>query len=67
MMEGSDAGLTIEVPKEQSWFIVQPPQQPFWYMNPALLQPKPIELEAGASFTHAYQITPHDGSYVPGK
>ncbi|HEX5789948.1 MAG TPA: DUF6807 family protein [Luteolibacter sp.] len=68
-MQGKAAGVAIiaQSPSPVSWFIVQTPQQPFWYMNPALLQPKPIELEAGASLTHKYRIVTHDGSYAPEK
>jgi len=45
-----------------SWFVVATEKQPFWYLNPALLQPKPIRLKKGESFTHHYRVLVHDGS-----
>jgi Methane oxygenase PmoA len=68
-LEGKAAGVALiaRSPSPVSWYIVQTPQQPFWYMNPALLQPKPIGLEAGATLKHSYRIITHDGSYVPQK
>jgi hypothetical protein len=45
-----------------SWFLVATEEQPFWYLNPALLQPKPLRLKKGESFTHRYRVLVHDGS-----
>ncbi len=48
-----------------SWFIVAEPPIPFWYLNPALVQPKPVELAKGNSFTHRYRVLIHDGTWTP--
>ncbi len=48
-----------------SWFIVARPDLPFWYLNPAIVQPKPIDLKKGESLTHRYRILVHDGSLDP--
>jgi len=38
-----------------------PTHDPFCFVNPALLQPKPRVLKPGASFVHRYQATVHAG------
>ena len=48
-----------------SWYLVQTPKQPFWYLNPAIVQPKPIRLKKGESITHRYRVLPHDGTIAP--
>lgn len=50
-----------------SWYVAadNTPHGPFWFVNPALLQPKPRILKAGTSFTHRYQATVHDGGWQP--
>ena len=66
---GKPAGLTvISHPRNPgapvSWFLVATPnaQGPFWFVNPTLVQPKPIRLKKGESFTHSYQVTVHAGN-----
>jgi hypothetical protein len=63
-MAGKPAGLVIiDHPSNPghptSWFIVATPKQPFWYLNPALLQPKPLRLAKGKSFIHRYRVLVH--------
>lgn len=48
-----------------SWYLVQTPELPFWYLNPALVQPKPVKLAKGDSITCRYRVLPHDGTLVP--
>jgi hypothetical protein len=48
-----------------SWFIVATPKQPFWHLNPALLQPKPLRLAKGKSFTHRYRVLVHGTALEP--
>ena len=51
-----------------SWFLVknQLKHGPFWYVNPALVQPKPIDLKKGESLTYRYRVLVHDGSLDAG-
>lgn len=63
---GQAAGITvIDHPRNpghpSSWYIFANPKEPFWYVNPALVQSKPIQLKQGESFTHLYLATIHDG------
>ena len=51
-LAGKPAGIAIlDHPDNpghpMSWFIVAQPDLPFWYINPAIVQPKPIELKNG--------------------
>lgn len=68
LLNGKPAGLTvIDHPSNPghpaSWYVVPGPLEPFWYVSPALVQPKPITLQKGDSFTHTYQVTVHDGGW----
>lgn len=73
-LAGKPAGITLidhplnpEYPS--SWYTAASPLGPgrgtFWYLSPALLQPKPLVLKKGESFTHIYQATVHDGHRKP--
>lgn len=67
---GKPAGIAIlDHPQNpghpSSWFIVSDPKLPFWYLNPALVQPKPITMKKGESATYRYRILVHDGSLKP--
>ncbi len=50
-----------------SWYLFADGREgnpnPFWYMNPALLQPKPIALKKGQSFIHRYRLVVHSGTW----
>jgi hypothetical protein len=64
------AGLTVinhpgNPGHPSSWYLWATPKEPFWYINPALVQPKPIQLKQGESFTHVYLATIHDGKRTP--
>jgi hypothetical protein len=66
---GKPAGLTVlshplNPGHPASWYLVATPnpQGPFWFVNPTLVQPKPIHLKKGESFTHSYQISVNDGN-----
>jgi len=70
-LAGTTAGLAIfDHPQNPghptSWYLFaigRPQDHPFWYMNPALLQPKPINLKKGQSFLHRYRLVIHNGSW----
>jgi len=69
-LAGKPAGIAVlDHPKNpghpMSWYIVATPKLPFWYINPAIVQPKPIDLKKGASLSHRYRILIHDGSLKP--
>lgn len=69
-LDGKPAGIAIMALKTpfgalSSWFLVANPKIPFWYLNPAILQPKPIKLKADTSFTHRYRVIPDDGTWSP--
>ncbi|MGB0743748.1 MAG: DUF6807 family protein [Opitutales bacterium] len=64
------AGLAIIAPADKSgvkpsWYIFAKEDLPFWFINPAILQPGPITLEEGSSFIHEYRVVVHDGSWSP--
>mgnify|MGYP002622011445 CR=1 FL=1 len=46
-----------------SWYVTMIPRQPFWYANPAVLQPAPLKLAKGESIDHRYLVIPHDGGW----
>jgi hypothetical protein len=67
-LTGKPAGLTLcdhpgNPGHPTSWYLAadMTAHGPFWFVNPALLQPKPLVLKPGASFVHRYQATVHDG------
>ena len=69
-LAGKPAGIAILDHPENpghpmSWYIVANPKLPFWYINPAIVQPKPIELPKGKSLTHRYRLLIHDGALKP--
>lgn len=69
-IEGKPAGIAILAPtpdseQDRSWYIYAEKKHPFWYINPAIVQPKPISLEKGASLIHEYCVIAHDGSWSP--
>jgi hypothetical protein len=70
-LAGKPAGITVcnhpsNPGHPSSWFLATDttPQGPFWFVNPALLQPKPIKMKQGESFLHRYQATVHGGRAV---
>jgi len=72
-LEEREAGLLFvnhpENPRHPtSWYVFhQGKKHTFWYVNPALLQDKPMELAKGESFTHRYRVQLHDGSWTTEK
>jgi len=67
-LHGKPAGLVIldhpANPRHPaSWYITNNSKLPFWFANPALLQPKAKSLKKGESFQHAYRLILHDGSW----
>jgi len=67
-LHGKPAGLVIinhpgNPRHPTSWYLSNNPKHPFWFANPALLQPKAISLKKGESFQHAYRIILHDGAW----
>ena len=50
-----------------SWYVLnrELAHGPFTYLNPALLQPKPITLKKGDTLTQRHRIVVHDGSLKP--
>ncbi len=71
-LDGKPAGIALfDHPDNPghptSWYLVHRTLKhgPFWYMNPALLQPKPLRLKKGGSFTHRYRALVHDGALDP--
>lgn len=66
-LHGKPAGiLTLDHPQNPghpaNWYLVNTADLPFWFANPALIQPKPITLTIGESFRHAYRLILHDGN-----
>lgn len=64
------AGLAIIAPADKpdsdfSWYLFAKEDLPFWYINPAIVQPGPIALEQGSSIIHEYRVVVHDGSWSP--
>lgn len=45
-----------------SWYLFCDPKLPFWFVNPARVQPKPIGLNQGETIHHAYRVVVHDGN-----
>jgi hypothetical protein len=45
-----------------SWYLFCDPKLPFWFANPARVQPKPISLNQGEKMKHSYRLILHDGS-----
>ncbi|HSP43752.1 MAG TPA: DUF6807 family protein [Luteolibacter sp.] len=67
-LQGKPAGLTIldhpANPRHPtSWYLFHNSKLPFWFANPALLQPKALPMKQGESFRHAYRIILHDGTW----
>lgn len=67
---GKSAGVAMTAPtldseEDCSWYIFARVDLPFWYINPAIVQPGPIRLKQGESFTHDYDLIVHDGSWSP--
>ena len=67
-LQGKPAGLLIidhpANPRHPaSWYLFQNPKLPFWFANPALLQPKALSMKQGESFRHSYRIVLHDGTW----
>lgn len=60
-LDGKPAGLAvIDHPQNPghpaSWFLANTPEQPFWFLNSAIVQPKPVTLQKGQTLTHAYRV-----------
>jgi hypothetical protein len=67
-LEGEPAGLLVldhpDNPRHpQSWYVTAQPELPFWYANPALLQPAPLKLAQGEAFEHRYRVMVHAGEW----
>ncbi len=67
-LQGKPVGLiVIDHPANPrppaSWYLVHNAKLPFWFANPALLQPKALPMKQGESFRHAYRIILHDGTW----
>jgi len=67
-LHGKAAGLCIiDHPDNpghpQSWYLFHNPKLPFWFANPALLQPKPVSMKKDSSFHHSYRVVLHDGAW----
>lgn len=66
---GAPAGLLIldhpANPRHPaSWYLTQVPKLPFWFANPALLQPAALKLAKGESIHHRYRVIVHDGTWT---
>lgn len=67
-LQDKAAGLTIldhpgNPRHPASWYLCHDAKLPFWFANPALLQPKALSLKKGESLRHAYRIVLHDGTW----
>ncbi len=45
-----------------SWYLYCDPKHPFWFANPARIQPEPITLKKGDELHHIYRVIVHDGN-----
>lgn len=67
---GKPAGLLFlshphDKQKQTSWYVFNQAKLPFWFANPALLQPGPIQLAKGQSLRHSYRVIVRDGWTKP--
>lgn len=45
------------------WYVIDEPQQPFLFLNAALLQDRPLSLRAGESLQLRYRVSVHPGAW----